>query len=123
MDVERLTATYTGHPIEQDALIAAHRRGGLAAALADAVQQAADTLAGADLAHLCSSITDRLGTVARTITAGPGEPVPTLNPLGELQATGPRLDAVIAVRADRISHLRTLVRLWRHLPIDDTATP
>ncbi len=122
MDIDRLTTTYTGHRVEFDALLAAHRRGGLPAALAGALEQAGEALdsAEAELARLATSITDRTGAVQRAITAEPGQPVPTLNPLGELQATGPRFDAVVAVRHEHISHLRTLVRLWQHLPVTET---
>lgn len=67
---------------------------------------------------MSSSIIDDCGKVRSAVDAGPGQQAPTLNPLGELQARGPRLDAVIAVRDDRISHLRTLARLWQHLPHD-----
>ena len=121
MDIDRLTTTYTGHRVEFDALLAAHRRGGLPAALATALQHAGEALdsAEADLARLATSITDRTGAVLRAITAEPGQLVATLNPLGELQAHGPRFDALIAVRDERISHLRTLVRLWQHLPAAD----
>jgi hypothetical protein len=121
VDIEHITAKYTGHRVDDDALIAAHRAGGLAAALAHAVEHAAEGLAHADteLTRLAASLGTRAGAVARAIAAAPGEPAPTLNPLGELQADGTRFDAVIAVRADRITHLRELVRLWQHLPHDD----
>jgi hypothetical protein len=124
VDVEHITTKYTGHRVELDAMIAAHRRDGLAAALAEALERAADAVADAEteLTRLARSITDRADVVSRTIDAEAGEQLPTLNPLGELQATGPRFDAVIAVRADRITHLRTLVRLWRQLPNGDDAT-
>ena len=123
MDIERVTTKYTGHRIDDDALIAAHRAGGLAAALAHAVEHAAEDLAHADteLTRLAASLASRAGTVAEAIAAAPGGSAPRLNPLGELQADGPRFDAVIAVRADRITHLRELVRLWRHLPHDGTS--
>ncbi len=68
------------------------------------------------MTRLASLLGARAGTVTEAIAAAPGESAPTLNPLGELQADGPRFDALIAVRADRIAHLRELVRLWRHLP-------
>lgn len=122
MDIERLTTKYTGHRIGDDALAAAHRRGGIAAALTGALERAAYTLddAETDLADITASITHHTSTVIGVITANPDDTVPTLNPLGELQAQGPRFDAVIAVRADRITHLRTLVQLWQQLP-DDTS--
>jgi hypothetical protein len=124
VDIERLTTKYTGHRVDEDALIAGHRASGLAAALAHAVEHAVEGLAHADteLTRLASSLGTLAGTVARTIAAAPGEPAPTLNPLGELQADGPRFDALIAVRADRITHLRTLVRLWQQLPHDDATS-
>ena len=122
MDIERITTKYTGHRVEVDALIAAHRRGGLAQGLAHELERAANALAGveADLIRLARGITDDCGKVRRAIDAGPTEPAPTLNPLGELQARGPRFDAVIAVRDDRITHLRALVGLWQQLPPDST---
>lgn len=115
MDIERVTTKYTGHRVDVDALIAGHRAGGLRAALAHTVEHAAEGLAhtDTDLTRLADSITARTGAVARAIAAAPGEPAPTLNPLGELQADGSRFDALIAVRADRITQLRTLVRLWQ----------
>ncbi len=45
MDIEPITTRYTGHRIDDDALIAAHRAGGLAATLAHAVEHAAEGLA------------------------------------------------------------------------------
>jgi hypothetical protein len=124
LDVERIITKYTGQPVRDDQLIAGHRRGGLAAALAAALERAADAVADAEteLTRLTRAITDRAAAVTRTLDAEPGQQAPTLNPLGELQATGPRFDAVIAVRADRIGHLRTLVRLWQQLPEDFAST-
>ncbi|MBM0260107.1 hypothetical protein [Micromonospora sp. 4G55] len=45
------------------------------------------------------------------------------NPIGVLQAQGPRLDALIAQRAAQISHLRALVRIWlaHHQPHQPSA--
>lgn len=48
MNVEHLTTKYTGHRIEDDQLIDAHRRGGLPAALAQALETAAEAVAGAE---------------------------------------------------------------------------
>ncbi len=120
MDVERLTSKYTGHRVEADQLIDGHRRGGLPAALAQALETAADAVAGAEaeLLRLSSSIIDDCGKVRSAVDAGAGRQAPTVNPLGELQARAPRFDAVIAVRDDRIIHLRSLVRLWQRLPAD-----
>ena len=47
MDTERVTTKYTGHRVDDGALIAAHRAGGLAAALAHAVEHGAERLAHA----------------------------------------------------------------------------
>ncbi len=38
MDIEHVTTKYTGHRVDDDALIAAHRAGGLRNALAHAVE-------------------------------------------------------------------------------------
>jgi hypothetical protein len=38
---------------------------------------------------------------------------PTLNFLGELQSAGPRLDALVAARHERIIRLRVVTALWR----------
>jgi len=125
MDVERLTDKYTGMRISHDALAAHHRRGGIAAAVADALIRAAHTVDGAEkeLTRLATAIDHATASVTRTITAGPGERAPSLNTLGELQSRGPRFDALIAVRAACIDHLKELVRLWQHLPTDgDTTT-
>jgi hypothetical protein len=125
MDVERLTAKYTEVRIDHDALAAQHRRAGIAAAVADALIRAAHTLDGAEqeLTRLASAIDHATASVTRTVTAGPGERAPGLNTLGELQARGSRFDALIAVRAACIDHLKELVRLWQHLPTDgDTPT-
>jgi hypothetical protein len=125
MDVERLTAKYTGVRIDLEALAAHHRRGGIAAAVADALIRAAHTVDGAEqeLTRLAAAIDHATASVTRTLTAGPGERAPSLNTLGELQARGSRFDALIAVRAACIDHLKELVRLWQHLPTDaDTPT-
>jgi hypothetical protein len=125
VDIERLTAKYTGVRIGHDALVAHHRRGGIAAAVADGLIRAAHTVDGAEqeLARHAAGIDQATAAVTRAITAGPGEGVPSLNRLGELQSRGARFDALIAVRAACIDHLTELVRLWQYLPTDgDTPT-
>ena len=118
MNIERLTAKYTGHRVDGDALLDVHGRGGLPAAIAQALEHAAEAVAAAEaeLVRLSTSISDDCSKVWLAVDAGPTQQAPTLNPLGELQARGPRIDAIIAVRDDRIAHLRTLVRLWQQLP-------
>jgi len=122
MDESQLISKYTGHHLDPDALIAAHQDTGVAAALAAAIGQAVLKLGDAEteLARLTPSIIHSLTKVTTTITAEPGQPAPGLNPVGELQAHGPRFDTLIAVREDRIQHLRTLVRLWLQMPAPAT---
>jgi hypothetical protein len=118
----RTIEKYTGVVIARVDLAQAAAGGGWRAALATELGDAIWT--GADaIGHLedeldlhvawINATTDRVNTA---ITAGPGQCVPTLNPLGELQSYGPRFDQLIAVRAERIAHLRQLVRLWSALP-------
>jgi hypothetical protein len=93
--------------------------------VADALIRAVHTVDGAEqeLARLTAGIDHATASVTRTITAGPDERVPSLNTLGELQSRGSRFDALIAVRAACIDHLKELVRLWQHLPTSgDTPT-
>ncbi|MCO1593773.1 hypothetical protein M8C17_01175 [Micromonospora sp. RHAY321] len=109
-----LIGKYTGHDIPDDTL-AARTRGGAPAVLAAALADACHALTGTetDLARCADTIAARLDDVRRALAARPGEPAPTINPTGVLQADGPRLDALSAQRAAQISHLRALVRIWR----------
>ncbi|TMM27604.1 MAG: hypothetical protein E6F99_30880, partial [Actinobacteria bacterium] len=66
-----------------------------------------------DLGDIAGFIGATVQTVRRSIAAAPGEPVPTLNFLGELQSGGPRLDALVAARHERIIRLRVVTVLWR----------
>lgn len=118
MSIGRITEKYTGHRISPDLLLAAYHHDGIAAELAEAINRAVSAIAATDveLNRLAESITDHVTAVTTNITAGAGRTTPSLNALGELQAYGPRFDALTAVRADRIGHLRVLVRLWQHLP-------
>ena len=118
MDFSRLSLKYTDFRVEDDALIAAHQRGGIDALIAQAVERAADAVRHVDkeLAFLSAQIFNSISAVDENLHAAPGQQVRTLNPLGELQANGPRFDALIAMRADRIEQLRQLVHLWRQLP-------
>jgi hypothetical protein len=125
MDIARLSTKYANHRVEDDALIAAHRRGGIDAALAQAVEHAAEAVRSveSELAVVTSRLHQSASKVKENLGAEPGQPVFHLNPLGELQANGTRFDALIAMRADRIGHLQQLIRLWRHLPAHTVTTP
>jgi hypothetical protein len=70
------------------------------------------------MVHLVAAIDHATAAATLNLAAGPGERVPSLNPLGEPQSRGPRVDALITVRAAGIEHLKELVRLWQHLPAD-----
>ena len=124
MDESQLITKYTGHHLDPDALIATptHQDTGIAAALAAAIGQAVLKLGEAEteLARLTPSIIHSLTKVTTTITAEPGQPAPGLNPVGELQAHGPRFDTLISVREERIQHLRALVQLWLQMPAPRT---
>ena len=108
VDIEDITETYTGQRVGfTDLVTAAHVADPFASLLARTVERAAYAVA--------ASIGGTADRVQHVLAAMAGEPVRSLNPLGELQANGPRLDALIAVRHDRIAHLRTVTSLWRHL--------
>jgi hypothetical protein len=113
VDTEDVTQKYTGHRIGWTDLLAAHPYP-LGAALARALERAADAVndINSDLSQVTDGIDTTLAKVRRTL-ATPAGPVPTLNPLGEFQSRGPRLDALIAARHDRITHLRAVCALWR----------
>ncbi len=85
--------------------------------LAHALERAAYAVgeADADLGRAATSISDALADTRQALDALAGQPIRCLNPLGELQANGPRFDALVAARHDRIGHLRTVARLWQQL--------
>ena len=114
MDIEDITHKYTGHRVRSADLLTAHTLP-LGADLADAVQRAAYAVGEIDndLADIAGFIDATVQTIRRSIAAGPGEPVPTLNFLGELQSAGPRLDALVAARHERVIRLRIVTALWR----------
>lgn len=122
MDESQLITKYTGRHLDPAALIATRAVTGIAAVLAVAIGQAALKLDDAEneLTRLTFSINRSLTKVTTTITAAPGQPAPGLNPLGELQEHGPRVDTLIAVREERIQHLRALVQLWLQIPAPAT---
>jgi hypothetical protein len=114
MDIEEVIHKYTGHDVLWGDLGAAHTHP-LGVHLAHALERAAYAVdqVDTDLAATAGFIGSTLETVRRTLGAAPGEPAPGLNPLGELQSAGPRLDALVAARADRITHLRLTTAMWR----------
>jgi hypothetical protein len=109
---------YAGTCVTADELSAAAARGGLPAELANALPLAAEALmrAESELTQVSSRVAEATGRLTTAIRAAVGQRTPTINPLGELQAGGPRFDQLIAVRHERISHLRLLARLWSALP-------
>ncbi|MEV0811209.1 hypothetical protein [Micromonospora sp. NPDC050200] len=86
-----LVRKYTGHDFTEDALAAARQGPGalpvLAAAIADTCH--ALTATEADLARCADTIAGHLAHVHRALTAGPGEPAPTINPIGCCKPTDP----------------------------------
>jgi hypothetical protein len=125
VDYERITSKYTGVRISPAALVAHHRIGGIAAELATAISQTAHAVhsTDAELARITTAIDYATTAVTSTIAAEPDQRAPSLNPLGELQIRGPRVDALIGIRDAQIEYLRLLVRLWQQLPTaDGTAT-
>lgn len=124
MDESHLITKYTGHRLDPAALRAAGKVAGIAAALGEAIGQAALAVEEVDreLTHRIPSIIEYLTRVKTTVNAELGEPAPGLNPVGELQAQGPRFDTLIAMREERLQHLRTLLKLWNEL-IAPTADP
>ncbi len=118
MDIEDITEKYTGQRLGWADLTAAWRGGDpIARMLAHAVERAAYAVgeADADLGRAATSISDALADTRQALAAEAGQPTRCLNPLGELQANGSRFDALVAVRHDRIGHLRTVARLWQQL--------
>jgi hypothetical protein len=122
VDIEDITETYTGQRVGfADLVTAAHVADPLARAMARVVASAVERAAyavgdiDADLARVAASIGDTADRVQHVLAATAGQPVRSLNPLGELQANGPRFDVLIAARDGRIAHLRTVTSLWWHL--------
>lgn len=118
VDGSQLITKYTGHHLDPAALIADRQVTGTAAALAAAIGQAALNIddTETELTRLTPSITHHLTRVSTTITAQPGQPAPALNPVGELQEHARKFDTLIAVREERIQHLRALIQIWSTLP-------
>jgi len=119
VDIDTVTEKYTRQRLGLDTLTAAGYTGDpMARWLAHAIGRAAEAVleVEADLARAADSVSRAIEAVCETVAAPAGQPVRSLNPLGELQANGPRFDALIAVRHDRIAHLRVLTRLGQQLP-------
>ena len=118
MDIERVIKKYTGQSVTWQALAAAGRSGDpIARGLAVALERAASAVASAEveLSTVAGWISGHLTTVRANLDAAPGQRTRSINPLGELQANGPRLDALIGVRHERITHLRILATLWQEV--------
>ena len=101
MDIEDITEKYTGQRLGWADLTAAWHGGDpIARLLAHAVERAAYAVgeADADLARAATSISDAVADTRQALGAAAGQPIRSLNPLGELQANGPRFDALIAAR-------------------------
>jgi hypothetical protein len=116
VDIEDITEKYTGQRLGLTDLTAAwHTDNPAAQALAHAVERAAYALGEveADLAHCADSVSRAIEAACEAVVAPAGQRIRTLNRLGELQANGPRFDLLIALRADRVEHLRILTRLWQ----------
>jgi hypothetical protein len=114
VDIENIVRKYTGHEVSWTDLLTTHDHP-LGVLRSHAVERAAYAVGQVDedLTRICANIGDTVEGVRRVVAAAPGEPVRSLNSLGELQANGPRIDALIAARDDRISHLRIITALWR----------
>ncbi|MCX5122013.1 hypothetical protein OG992_33150 [Micromonospora sp. NBC_00362] len=110
----RLVRKYTGHDITDDAIAAARQASGTLPVLAAAIVDTCYALTSteANLARCADTIAGHLADVRRALSAGPDEPAPTLDPLGVLQAYGPRLTALTVQRATQISHLHALAQIW-----------
>jgi hypothetical protein len=116
VDIEHVTTKYFGQPVRWEDLQAAARIGDpVVRGLGHAVERAARAVDDADteLAHLTATIAGGANRVQHSIGAPAGQPVPGVNPLGELQAAAARFDALIGLRADRIGHLNALLGLWQ----------
>lgn len=112
MDLERTLEKYTRQPIDPGLLWAA--RSDEHPTLADAIIRAVIAIHDVEthLARTADSVADSVDKARKNITAAPGQRIFLLNSYGELQSAGPRFDALVAVRAERIEHLNTLVQLW-----------
>jgi hypothetical protein len=112
--IERCTEKYTGHGVTAADLDTA----------ADALcTELADMLRGAvysphsnqhQLLQVAATLQDTAMNIHAAISTTAGQPVRHLNSMGELLSTGVCADMLIALRADRIEHLRRLAWLWLH---------
>jgi hypothetical protein len=114
---------YTNHSITTDELTA--DADPWRSTLAHAVERAASAVVRIDdeLGQVAGWVTDKTDRVRAALAAHPGQPLPTLNPLGELQAHAPRFDALISERAARIEHLQAVVALWVAQPTPPAPAP
>jgi len=121
MEIDFITAKYTGHRITDKDLTGGHRRGGLAADLARALYSCCSAVfnVDADLDRAGATISDGIATVRANTAAAPGTGAPTITPLGN---SGHRFDALLAIRDERLSRLRELVHLWLAHGVEATPT-
>ncbi|WP_030442461.1 hypothetical protein [Actinoplanes subtropicus] len=121
MEIDAITAKYTGHRITDSDLSAGHRRGGLAADLARALYHCCHAVftVDADLDRIGATLADSIAVVRANTAATPGTGTPTITPLGN---SGPRFDALLGIRDERLSHLRELVHLWLNYGVEATPT-
>lgn len=114
---------YTGHRINPDELTEAAQGGGVPADLVHGIWQAIDEIqqAESELIRTGRQIDESIRKLSAAINAEAHQRIATINPIGELQAYGPRFDLLIAVRQERIAHLCLLTHLWQRL--SGTAEP
>lgn len=115
MDLERVIIKYSGRHLTGQQLEQAMRLGGLGAELAMGIGSTAQAVGVTEneLMRAIDSITRHTSAVRQVIAADPGQPIAPLSALDELQGTGPRFDALIAVRNAQLAHLDRLLRLWQ----------
>ena len=121
MEIDFITAKYTGHRITDGDLSASHRRGGLAADLARALYHCCHAVfnGDADLDRIGATLADSIAVVRANTAATPGTGAPTITPLGN---SGPRFDALLGIRDERVGHLKELVHLWQNHGVETTPT-
>lgn len=121
MEIDFITTKYTGHRITDEDLTAGRQRGGLAADLARALYNCCYALftVDAELDRAGATIADSIAIVRANTAAAHGSLTPTITTLGN---SGPRFDALLGIRFERLGHLRELVHLWQSHGADATPT-
>jgi hypothetical protein len=118
MDLERVITKYTGRHLTRQQLERAMQLGGPAAELAMGIGSTAEAVGVTEneLLRVIDTITRHTTTVRQVIAAEPGHPSSPLSRLDELQGSGVRFDALVAVRNAHLGHLGRLLRLWQLWP-------